>query len=330
MKKPLVTVFGGSGFLGRYIVRLLAKNGFNIRVAVRDAEKAAFLSTAGEIGQISIVPSSISSITDLNNAIEGSSFVINCVGILYENSKRKFNNLHALAPGNIAKVSKRHRVKKLIHISALGASLESKSSYSQSKAMGEELVFINYPEATILRPSVVFGTDDSFINRFANLSRYLPILPYFSKVVPHQEGGGGTNFQPVYVNDIAKAILKIISSNNCDSRVYDIVGPKIYNMREILNLIVNYTERKPWVCAFPFWFGHYISLILQFLPNPLITPDQIKLLRVDNVSEKKLPQLKDLGIEPTPMESIIPTYLKRFKPYQQDKRIRLNKKKINL
>ncbi len=327
MKKPLVTVFGGSGFLGRYIVRLLAKNGFNIRVAVRDAEKAAFLSTAGEIGQISIVPTSISSLTDLNKAIEGSSFVINCVGILYEKGKRTFNNLHAVAPGNIAKISKEHKVKKLIHISALGVSLDSKSSYAQSKARGEELIFINYQEATILRPSVVFGKDDSFINKFANLSKYFPILPYFSKVVPHQEGGGGTKFQPVYVTDIAKSILKILSSNDHNRKIFDIVGPKIYDMREILNLIINYTERKPWVCAFPFWFGHSISLFLQFFPNPLITPDQIKLLRIDNVSEKKLPQLKDLGIEPTPMESVIPTYLKRFKPYQQDKRIRVNKNK---
>ena len=325
MKKPLVTVFGGSGFVGRYVVRLLAKKGFNIRVAVRDAEKAAYLSTAGEIGQISIIPTSISSSYDINNAIDGSSFVINCVGILYEKGKRTFNNLHALAPADIAKIAKHHKVKKLIHISALGASINSKSLYSQSKAKGEQLTLMNYPDATILRPSVVFGKDDSFINRFANLSKYLPILPYFSEVVPHQEGGGGTKFQPVYVADIAQAILKIVSSNHPNERIYDIVGPKIYDMREILNLIINLTERKPWICAFPFWFGHLISLNLQYLPNPLLTPDQIKLLRIDNISDNKLPLLEDLGVKPTPMESIIPTYLKRFKPYQQDKRIRLKK-----
>jgi NADH dehydrogenase len=322
MTKTTVTIFGGSGFLGRYIVRLLAKYGFNIRVAVRDTEKASYLSTSGEIGQISIIPASICSMSDVRKAINNSDYVINCVGILFEKGNRSFENLHVNGPANIAKIAKEENIKKLIHISALGASANSPSSYAQSKARGEEEVLNAFPRAIILRPSVVFGPDDDFINRFANWARFSPLLPYFSQVVPHENGGGGTKFQPVYVLDIAKAVLKIFSDEMISKNIYELVGPHVYDMRQILIMIREYSERTPWICAFPFWLGHIQSLFLQFLPNPPLTPDQIKLLRLDNIATNTYSNLQDIEIIPTPMESILPTYLKRFRPYQQNKKIR--------
>jgi len=323
MPNNLITIFGGSGFIGRYIVNLVAKHGYRIRIAVRDTEKASFLSTSGEMGQISFYPTSVKSKKDIKRAIHGSDFVINCVGILFERSNRTFKDIHINSAKQIAKISNDENIKQLIHFSALGANEESNSKYAKSKFLGEKQVIDEFPSAIIIRPSVVFGNEDKFLNMFGNWARFSPVLPYFSHVVPHLEGGGGTKFQPVYVGDIARAVKKIISENSkYKGKVYELTGPNIFDMRRLLKMVCNYTNRKPLIWALPFWLGQIASQILQFFPSPPITPDQITLLKSDNISSGKHCGFKELKINPTPIETVIPGYLKRFRPHQQQKIIR--------
>jgi len=326
MKNRLVTVFGGSGFVGRHIVRRLAESGARVRVAVRDTEKAYFLKTCGDLGQVSLVPVSIGSDEEVARAVEGADWVVNCVGILYERGSRTFDAIHVRGAERIAKAAARAGATRLVQLSALGADAQSPSAYARSKAAGEAAVKAAFPEAVMLRPSVIFGQDDGFFNMFADLARISPVLPYFTHVVPHAEGGGGTKFQPVFVGDVAEAAVTVLSESDHGGKSYELVGPTVYTMREILEMIIHYTDRTTWICGMPFWVGRIQALFLQFLPKPLLTPDQVKLLDIDNVSDGSQPGLSDLGITSTTAESIVPTYLRRFRPYQQQKKLRLSER----
>lgn len=323
MKNHLVTVFGGSGFVGRHIVRRLAEAGARVRVAVRDTEKAYFLKTCGDLGQVSLVPASLTSEEEVARAVEGADWVVNCVGILYERGARTFKAVHVDGAERIAKAAAKTGAKKLIHLSALGADAASPSSYARSKAAGEAAVRAAFPGAVILRPSVIFGQEDGFFNMFADVARISPVLPFFTHIVPHAEGGGGTKFQPVYVGDVADAAVMALQEDDRAGQVYELVGPAVYDMRQILEMVLKYTDRTTWICGLPFWVGRIQALFLQFLPTPLLTPDQVRLLEVDNVADGTQPGLEDFGIAPTTAESIVPTYLRRFRPYQQQKKMRL-------
>lgn len=322
MKNRLVTVFGGSGFVGRYIVRHLAEAGARVRVAVRDTEKAYFLKTCGDLGQVSLVPASLSSDEEVTRAVDGADWVVNCVGILYERGARTFQAVHVDGAERIAKAAAQAGASRLVHISALGADSESPSSYSRSKAAGENAVLAAFPTATILRPSVIFGPEDGFFNMFAEMARISPALPYFSHVPPHAEGGGGTKFQPVYVDDVARAAVTAMVSENHGRQIFEVVGPAVLTMHEVLNIVKRDTDRKPWIIGLPFWLGRIQALFLQFLPKPLLTPDQLKLLEIDNVADGSKPGLEQLGITATTVDSIVPTYLRRFRPYQPQKKLR--------
>jgi len=324
MKNRLVTVFGGSGFVGRYIVRRLAESGARVRVAVRDIEKADFLKTCGDLGQISFMPTSVTSDADVVRALEGADAVVSSFGILFERGKRTFDALHVDAPARIAKAAKAAGAKRLVHISALGATPDAATAYSRSKAAGEAAVLDAFPGATILRPSVIFGPEDSFFNMFAEMGRTFRVMPYFTDVNPHSVDGGGTKFQPVYVGDVAAAALKALTEDGHAGKIYDLAGPNVYGMRTLLELINKYSDRDSWICGLPYFIGEAQALVLQFLPKPPLTPDQIKMLRTDNVADGTHPGLKDLGIEPSTVESVVPTYLRRFRPYQQQKRLRLD------
>ncbi|MGY8962268.1 MAG: complex I NDUFA9 subunit family protein [Rhodospirillales bacterium] len=326
MKNRLVTVFGGSGFVGRYIVRRLAETGARVRIAVRDTEKAGFLKTCGDLGQVSLVPASIGSDQEVARAVEGADCVVNCVGILYERGSRTFDAIHVQGAERIAKAAALAGATRLVQLSALGADTQSPSAYARSKAYGEGSVKAAFPNAVMLRPSVIFGEDDGFFNMFAELARISPILPYFTHIVPHAEGGGGTKFQPVYVGDVAEAAVTVLSGNHYAGRCYELVGPAVYTMREILEMVLHYTDRTTWICGMPFWVGRIQALFLQFLPKPLLTPDQVKLLAIDNIADGTQPGLLDLGITSTTAESIVPTYLRRFRPYQQKKKLRLSER----
>ena len=324
MNNQLVTVYGGSGFVGRYIVRRLAASGARVRVAVRDTEKAYFLKTCGDLGQVSLVPTSIASDAEVARAAEGADWVVNAVGILFERGKRTFDAVHVTGAERVAKAAAAAGASRLVHLSALGADAEAPSAYARSKADGEKAVMAAFPNATILRPSVIFGPEDDFFNRFADLGRITRTMPYFTNTNPHAEGGGGTKFQPVYVADVAKAAERVLADENHSGRLYELGGPMVYDMRTVLEMINHYTDRQAMVLGLPFLLGQMMALWFQFWPKPLLTPDQLKLLRTDNVLTGAAPVLKDLNLDATTVESIVPTYLRRFRPYQQQKKLRLD------
>lgn len=320
----LVTIFGGSGFIGRHLVRRMTAQGWRVRVAVRDAEKATFLKVAGRVGQVSLIPVSISNENSVKNAVQGADAVVNLVGILYERGKRSFLGIHEQGAATVAKAASEAGVTHLVHISALGADSASPSKYAQSKAAGEAAVTAAFPKATILRPSVVFGPEDGFFNLFAKLVQIFPVVPFFTNTVPHAEGGGGPEFQPVYVCDVVAAISEALSGDAHGGKVYELAGPRVYNMRDILKIVNHETHRKRWIIGVPFFIAKIQAFFLQFLPKPLITPDQVKQLEIGNVPSGKLPGLDAFGIAATAAEGILPTYLKRYRPIQQTKKLRLD------
>jgi uncharacterized protein YbjT (DUF2867 family) len=322
MTGKLVTVFGGSGFIGRHVVRHLAARGWRVRLAVRDIEQAGFLRTAGNLGQISAVPTTITSDASVAAAVKGADAVINLVGVLYERGKRSFQALHVDGARRIAAAAKAAGATHLIHVSALGADAASPSKYARSKAAGEAAVHGAFPGATIFRPSVVFGTEDRFFNMFGAMAQISPVLPYFTDTVPHAPGGSGSKFQPVYVGDVAEAIAGAVSGDAHAGRTYELSGPKVYDMQEILQIVNRETLRKRQIWGMPYVIARINAVFLQFLPTPLLTPDQVKLLKLGSVASGHAPGLEAFGITPTPVELIVPTYLKRFRPVQQTKKIR--------
>ena len=325
--EKLITIFGGSGFIGRHLVRRMAEQGWRVRVVVRDTQKAAFLKVAGRVGQISLVPASITNEQNVTAAVQGADAVVNLVGILYQSGKRSFQATHINGAENIAKAAAKAGVKHLVQISALGADSASPSKYAQSKAAGESAVKNAFPGATILRPSVVFGAEDGFFNLFGWMVQVFPIVPFFTNTVPHAEGGGGPKFQPVYVGDVVTAISQAVSGDSHTGKTYELAGPRVYDMREVITMVNNEAQRKRWIIGVPYFIASMMALVLQFLPKPLLTPDQVKQLKIGSVCSGKLPGLEAFGIPPTAAEAIIPTYLKRYRPLQQTKRLRMTPRK---
>lgn len=304
-----VTVFGGSGFIGRHLVRRLAQDGHIVRVAVRHTNEAAFLKTSGDVGQISLRATDIADQASVEAAVADSDWVINLVGILYERGRATFEAMHVEAPRRLAKACKAAGIKTLVHVSALGASETSTSVYARSKAMGERVMRDNFPDAIIIRPSVVFGPEDGFFNRFAAMARISPVLPVITSDLP---SGTGIRFQPVYVVDLAEAIVRAANPAQ-RGKTFELGGPRAYTMREIYELVLKTVQRRRLVLAVPFWLAKAKASILQFLPVPPLTPDQVELLRTDNVVSGTAPGFKDLGIEPSAPEAILPTYLDRYR-----------------
>lgn len=325
--EKLITIFGGSGFIGRHLVRRMAEQGWRVRVVVRDTERATFLKVAGRVGQISLVPGSISNEQSVEAAVQGADAVVNLVGVLYQRGKRSFQAIHANGAANVAKAAAKAGVKRLVHISALGADAASPSKYAQSKAAGESAVRDAFPGATILRPSVIFGAEDGFFNLFGWMMQIFPVVPFFTNTVPHAEGGGGPKFQPVYVGDVVAAISQAVSGEAHAGKTYELAGPRVYDMREILNMVNDATQRKRWIIGVPYFIASMQALFLQFLPTPLLTPDQVKQLKIGSVCSGTLPGLDAFGIAPTAAEAIIPTYLKRYRALQQTKRLRMTPRK---
>ena len=326
-----ITVFGGSGFLGRYLIKRLCTSGWEIRVAVRDHEAAQFLRPMGDVGQISIWQTNIMNAEQVSAAVSGVAVVVNLVGILYESGICTFENIHRAAADLIAKASRQEGCERLIHISALGANINSESQYAKTKAGGENCVANAFAGSTILRPSVVFGPEDKFFNMFASFARFLPVLPIYGdnkSLRPSLEkkaglglnlyGTGGTKFQPVYVGDVADAILACLENQNTKGKIFELGGPKVYSFKEIIELILSITNRTCLIIPIPMRIAMLQAFFLQLLPKPLITCDQVKLLKEDNITQAKSLGFKDLGIEPMTAEMVVPKYLKRFskKNYQ--------------
>jgi NADH dehydrogenase len=312
----LVTVFGGSGFVGRSVVRALAKREYRIRVAVRRPELAGYLQPMGRVGQIHTVQANVRHPASVEAAMRDAHVVVNLVGILAESGAQTFEAVQAAGAGTIAKAAAAADAQ-MVHISAIGADEKSESGYARSKAEGEKAVLAAVPSATIMRPSVVFGPEDQFTNRFAALARISPFLPLI--------GGGVTKLQPVYVGDVATAVANAVDGKAKLGRVYELGGPEILSMREIMETILAITDRERMLLSLPFGIAKFQSYVLQFAPRTLkLTADQVELLRHDNVVSQAAKDagltLEGLGITPDSLEGISPQYLWRFRPAGQFQR----------
>jgi uncharacterized protein YbjT (DUF2867 family) len=304
----LITVFGGSGFLGRHVVRALAKRRYRIRVAVRRPELANYLQPLGTVGQIHAVQANLRYPGSVESAVRDASVVINLVGILFERGRQSFEAVQHFGAEQVALAAHAHGAR-VIHTSAIGADEKSSSLYAQAKARGEQAVRAASPDAVIVRPSVVFGPEDDFFNRFASLARFLPALPLV--------GGGHTRLQPVYAVDVGEAIAHLVETGEGAGRTYEFGGPEVRTMREIMEYVLAVTERSRMLVPLPFGLAKAKAWFLQFLPNPPLTPEQVELLRSDNVvSEHAIRDhrtLQGLGITPASYEAIVPSYLWRFR-----------------
>ena len=305
----LVTVIGGSGFLGRHIVQALAKNGYRIRVAVRRPDLAGFLLPLGMVGQIRTVQGNVRYPASINAACAGADAVVNLTGILYPSGRQNFEGVHVFGAEAVARSAAAAGARTLIHLSSIGADPQSESEYARSKGEGEARVLKAFPRATILRPSVVFGPEDDFFNRFAGMARVMPALPLI--------GGGLTKFQPVYVGDIAQAVVKLIDHGGNDGMIYELGGPEVMTMKEIMEFVLKAVQRKRLLVPIPFSVAKLQASVLQILPKPMLTMDQVKLLEHDNVVSREAIDegrtLEGLGIFPQGPEAIVPRYLEQYR-----------------
>jgi uncharacterized protein YbjT (DUF2867 family) len=304
----LVTVFGGSGFLGRHLVQALARRGFRIRVAVRRPDLAGHLQPLGRVGQIHAVQANVRFPASVAAAVHDAAIVINLTGILYERGQQRFEAVQAQGAGTVAAAAERVGAR-LLHVSALGADARSPSRYARSKAQGEAAVRAAAPQAMIFRPSILFGPEDDFFNRFAAMARLSPVLPLI--------GGGRTRFQPVFVADVASALAQAAGAAGTPATTYEFGGPDVKTFRELLEFILATIMRRRLLVPIPFTLAEWQALVLQFWPRPPLTPDQVTLLRADNVvsNDAVLNQrtLSAFGIVPADMEAIVPAYLWRFR-----------------
>lgn len=308
LRNQLVTVFGGSGFIGRYVVQKLAREGARVRVAIRRPDEGLFLKPMGSVGQIDIVQANIRVPMSVQRAVQGADVVINCVGILFERGAQKFSAVQTRGAEVIALCAREAGVKTLVHVSAIGANADSSSNYARTKAAGEAGVRRHMPQATIIRPSVVFGQEDDFFNRFAGMAALAPVLPLVD--------GGYTKLQPVHVVDVASAILRAVQDDAAAGQTYELGGPKVYSMKEIMQLTLAAIHKKRLLVPVPGFALKPLAFALELQPifAPPITRDQIELLKSDNVVSDGARGLKDLGVDqPTPVEGTIDTYLYRYR-----------------
>jgi len=304
----LVTVYGGSGFLGRHAVRALARRGYRIRVAVRRPELANHLQPLGRVGQIHAVQANIRDATSVAAAAHGAGVLVNLVGILYQRGRQRFDTVHTQGAEQVARTASANGAR-MVHVSAIGADERSTSLYARSKAAAERLVLAAQPTAVIMRPSILFGPEDDFFNRFAAMARISPALPLID--------GGHTRFQPVFVGDIATAVADAVEGKARSGTIYELGGPEVRTFKELMQFVLDTIERKRLLLRIPLFVARMQASILQFMPKPLLTPDQIEQLHVDNVvSEAAVAERRTLqafGIEPELMEAIVPSYLWRFR-----------------
>lgn len=303
--RRVATVFGGSGFIGRYVVKRLALEGFVVRVAVRDPEGALFLKPMGAVGQVVPLYASVMNEGTVHRAVVGAEVVVNLVGALTESRTASFQAVHTEGAERIARLAAACGVRRLAHISAIGADPNSPSRYGSTKGKAEQAVLAAFPTATILRPSIVFGAEDKFFNRFAAIARISPFMPVIS---------GGTRMQPVFVGDVADAVLAALESDAAMGKIYELGGPRVWTFREILAFILKQTRRDKRLVDIPMGIARMQAGILQHVPGQPLTPDQLLMLSKDNVVSPDALGLADLGITPTPADLVVPSYLSRYQP----------------
>ena len=306
----LVTVFGGSGFIGKQVVRALAKRGLRVRVAVRRPNVAYDMRLMGEVGQIEIVQANLRSPPSVQRALAQAEGCVNLVGVLFESGRQGFQALHAMGAETIARACADAGVERMVQMSALGADMEGASKYARTKAMGEASVRQHLPSARVVRPSIVFGQDDDFFNRFASMARISPVLPL--------PGGGHTRYQPIFVGDVAASVAACIIDPATAGRTFELGGPRVYTFKELMAFTLATVQRRRVLAPLPFPLADLIGRVgaiqaaLPFM-SPVLTRDQVALLRTDNVCSGREPGLADLGVSATAMEAIVPTYLYRYR-----------------
>ncbi len=300
-----IAIFGGGGFLGKHLIRQLTKLDYRVKIATRNPYQKGYLKVLGSPGQVELFKCNIFNSEDLKSVLRNSDIVINLCGILYENRKQKFNQIHSYFPNLLSNLCNEFVIKKLIHISALGVKKNHISKYMQSKFQGEENIQNIFKTSIILRPSVCFGPEDKFFNTFAALAQFSPIIPLI--------GGGLQKFAPVYVVDVAKAIIKALQLNNSEPKIFEIGGPKNYSFKELMKILLIQIKKKRFLVPIPFKVAKLQSYFLQMMPNPLLTPDQVDILKFNNIVSGNYPTLRDLNIEGTSIEKILPEYIYRFR-----------------
>ena len=305
MTRNVATVFGGSGFIGRHVVQRLARQGYVVRVAVRSPVQAAFLKPMGAVGQIVPLRAPLGSAEAVARAVEGAAVVVNLVGILTEARPGDFRRVIAEGAATVARAAADAGVAQFVQLSAIGADAASPSGYARAKAAGEAAVLAAFPTATILRPSLVFGPEDKFFNRFGAMAQLLPVMPVIS---------GATRFQPVYVGDVADAVMAALARPEAAGRIYELGGPQVFTFRELLAWILRATRRHRPLIAVPPGIARLQAAVMQHLPGKPLTPDQLLLLGRDNVVTPGAADLAALGIVPTPIDLVVPAYLRRFQP----------------
>ncbi len=319
MHDRLITVFGASGFIGRYVLRALARHGYRIRAAVRNPATAHFLRPLGDVGQIQILQTNVRVPPTVAKAVEGAWGVVNLVGVLRQSGPQRFQSLHAQAAQAIAAAAMKAGAQSLLHVSAIGADAASPSLYLRTKALGEAAVREVFPKAVIVRPSIAFGPEDEFFNKFAEIARLSPVLPLF--------GGGKTRFQPIYAGDIGEAIARALTEPASAGKTYELGGPLVYTFRELMKEMLRAIERSRVLLPLPYIAAQAVALGFLFVPDfvlePLITFDQIKMLKIDNVVHEGALGIRDLGIAPRALETELPTYLWRFRKTGQFETSRL-------
>ncbi len=303
--RTVATVFGGAGFIGRYVVKRLARQGHIVRVAGRDPEAARALKPMGAVGQIVPLACPITDEAAVARALEGADLAVNLVGLLAEQRPGDFARVHAEGAGRIARLAAAAGVRRLVHVSAVGADPASPSRYAATKGEGEAAVRAAFPGATILRPSVVFGAEDGFFNRFGQLAMLSPVMPVIA---------GETKFQPIYVADVADAVTAALARDETAGQTYELGGPRVWSFRELLAYILEQTHRKRLLLDVPMPLARVQARVLERLPGKLLTSDQLLLLARDNIVHPGMPGLAELGVAPTPVELVVPAYLRRFRP----------------
>ena len=303
--QKIIAIFGAGGFLGKNLMRELTKLDYRIKVATRNPYLKGYLKPLGSPGQIELFKTNIFDQESVKQVLKNCDLAINLVGILYETRKQKFNQIHSQFPHLLSNLCNELGTKNLIHVSALGVRERHSSQYMQSKLQGEKNIQDNFKPSVILRPSVVFGPSDKFFEKFASIAQFSPFLPLI--------GGGKTKFAPIYVGDVAKAIVKSLELNNSQTKIYELGGPEDYSFKELMEILLAEIKKKRFLISIPWSFAKFQSYFLQMLPNPLLTPDQVELLKYSNVVSGDYPTLKDLGVSGTPIHSILPKYIYRFR-----------------
>ena len=302
--QKIIGIFGAGGFLGKHLMRQLTKLDYRIKVATRSPYLKGYLKPLGNPGQIELFKTNIFNSEDVKRVLKNCDLAINLVGILYETRKQKFNQIHAQFPNLLSKLCNELGVKKLVHVSALGVKEDHPSLYMQSKLQGEKNIQNTFEQSVILRPSIVFGPEDKFFNTFAALAQFSPVLPLI--------GGGKTVFEPIYVGDVAEAIVKSLELNNLKPSIYELGGEN-YSFKELMQILLNEIRKKRFLIPIPFGMAKFQSYFLQMMPTPLLTPDQVEILKHNNVVSGKYKTLRNLKITSTTIQSILPKYIYRFR-----------------